>query len=51
MHPVLTEIPYDGFSFLRIGYRGKWPEALRKAYEDMQGYNEESLRKHYRRRK
>jgi hypothetical protein len=40
-------IPYDGFSFYQIDYKGEFPDALIKAYSKMNDLNEESPRKKF----
>jgi hypothetical protein len=40
-------IPYNGFSFYQIEYKGEFPEALRRAYRKMNDLNEEAPRKKY----
>jgi hypothetical protein len=40
-------IPYNGFSYYKISYKGDIPDDLRKAYEKMQEYNSENPRKQY----
>ena len=40
-------IPYNGFSFYKIEYKGDIPESLRKAYEKMNKLNDETPRKKY----
>jgi len=40
-------IPYNGFSFYKIEYKGKFPEALLKAYRDMNELNDEEPRKRF----
>lgn len=41
-------VPYNGFSYYKISYRGDIPDDLQKAYEKMQEYNSENPRKRYR---
>lgn len=41
-------IPYNGFSFYKIEYKGEYPDALLKAYREMNELNYESPRKKYR---
>jgi len=41
-------IPYNGFSFYKIEYNGEFPEAVIKAYQKMNEFNNESPRKIYR---
>ncbi len=40
-------IPYNGFSFYKIKYKGEFPESLVEAYEKMSEYNDESPRKKF----
>jgi hypothetical protein len=40
-------IPYDGFSFYKIEYKGEFPESLIKAYEQMNDLNNEAPRKKF----
>jgi hypothetical protein len=40
-------IPYDGFSFYKIEYKGEFPEPLIKAYEQMNDLNNEAPRKKF----
>jgi hypothetical protein len=40
-------IPYNGFSFYKITYKGETPEALVRAYRKMSELNDESPRKKY----
>lgn len=40
-------IPYNGFSFYKIDYEGKFPESLIKAYQQMNELNNESSRKKF----
>lgn len=42
-----TGIPYNGFSFYQISYKGEIPEYLREAYEDLETLNEKNPRKKY----
>ena len=37
-------IPYNGFSFYKIEYKGVYPDDLVKAYHKMNGFNDESPR-------
>ncbi|MEP7170729.1 MAG: DUF748 domain-containing protein, partial [Bacteroidota bacterium] len=47
IHEGENTIPYNGFSFYKIEYKGDIPESLRKAYEKMNELNDESPRKEY----
>lgn len=40
-------IPYNGFSFYKIDYKGNFPESLIKAYEQMNELNDEIPRKKF----
>ncbi len=40
-------IPFNGFSFYKIEYKGEFPESLIKAYEKMNELNNESPRKKF----
>ena len=40
-------IPFNGFSFYQIDYKGEFPEALVKAYRKMNDLNEEAPRKKF----
>jgi hypothetical protein len=40
-------IPFNGFSFFKILYKGDIPKSLRRAYKEMHEINDESLRKKY----
>ncbi len=42
-----NEIPYNGFSFFRINYKGDKPEALVKAYKKLDEFNSEPPREQY----
>ena len=42
-----NNIPYNGFSFYKIVYKGELPAALTKAYRKMNGLNNEAPRKKY----
>ncbi|MFI5220069.1 MAG: hypothetical protein ACHQNT_11350, partial [Bacteroidia bacterium] len=37
-------IPYNGFSFYKIEYKGEFPEPLIKAYREMNELNDEAPR-------
>jgi len=41
-------IPYNGFSFYKIEYKGEFPEYLIKAYQQMNELNNEAPRKKFR---
>jgi hypothetical protein len=38
-------IPYNGFSFYKIEYKGEFPESIIKAYQQMNEFNDEAPRK------
>jgi hypothetical protein len=40
-------VPYNGFSFYKIDYKGDFPEALNKAYDQMEEFNEEAPREKF----
>jgi len=41
-------IPFDGFSFYKIAYKGEYPESILRAYRKLDEYNNEAPRKKYR---
>jgi hypothetical protein len=41
-------IPFNGFSFYKIEYKGDYPESILKAYRKLDEYNNEAPRKKYR---
>ena len=41
-------IPYNGFSFYKITYKGEYPEFILRAYRKLDEYNNEAPRKKYR---
>ena len=41
-------IPYNGFSFYKITYKGEYPESILGAYRKLDEYNNEAPRKKYR---
>jgi hypothetical protein len=47
MHPGENKIPYNGFSFYKIAYKGGIPEGLIKAYRKMNELNDEAPRKKF----
>jgi hypothetical protein len=47
MHTGENEIPYNGFSYYKITYKGEIPEALNKAYRKMNELNDETPRKKF----
>jgi hypothetical protein len=46
-YPGETTIPYNGFSFYKITYKGEFPQAIIKAYQKMNELNEEAPRKKF----
>ena len=40
-------IPYNGFSFYKIEYKGEFPKSLIKAYKKMNELNDEAPRRKY----
>jgi hypothetical protein len=40
-------IPYNGFSFYRIEYKGEFPKSILKAYHQMQELNDAAPRKEF----
>jgi hypothetical protein len=46
-----STIPYNGFSFYKIVYKGEFPEDLLKAYHKMNGFNREAPRKKYQKKR
>ncbi len=47
MHNGENNIPYNGFSYYKIAYKGEIPEALTKAYRKMNELNDEAPRKKF----
>jgi hypothetical protein len=47
--PGINSVPYNGFSYYKIEYRGEWPEDLQQAYNDMAYLNNESPRSKFQR--
>ena len=47
IHAGETNIPYNGFSFYKITYKGELPESLIKANRKMNEFNDEAPRKKY----
>ncbi len=45
--PSIYKIPYNGFSYYKIDYKGEWPEDVSKAYKKMMNLNNESPRKEF----
>ncbi len=48
-NPSKNEIPFNGFSFYKINYKGEWPEDVREAYEKMLDINKRSPRSKFKR--
>jgi len=44
---VQNNIPYNGFSFYKIEYKGELPDFLLKAYKEMDELNNENPREKY----
>ena len=42
-----TVVPYNGFSFYKIEYKGEFPESLIKAYNQLNEFNNEAPRKKF----
>lgn len=47
IHQAENTIPYNGFSFYNIDYKGDIPESLLKAYQKMNELNQEAPRKKF----
>ncbi|MBA3679849.1 MAG: DUF748 domain-containing protein [Bacteroidetes bacterium] len=47
IHANENSIPYNGFSFFKIAYKGEKPEILQEAYEEMDKLNDETPRSRY----
>jgi len=48
IEPGKSSIPYNGFSFYKIHYKGEFPESLVKAYEEMNDLNSKPPREKFR---
>jgi hypothetical protein len=46
-YPGENTIPYNGFSFFKIVYKGEFPKAILKAYQKMNEFNDEVPRKKF----
>lgn len=46
-YPGENTIPYNGFSFFKIVYKGEFPKAILKAYQKMNEFNDVAPRKKY----
>jgi hypothetical protein len=46
-YPGENTIPYNGFSFFKIVYKGEFPKAILKAYQKMNEFNDEAPRKKF----
>lgn len=44
---VETVVPFNGFSYYKLDYKGDIPEKLQKAYDELQNLNEEKPREKY----
>ena len=47
IHTAKNTIPYNGFSFYKIEYKGEFPESLLKAYQKMNELDNEIPRKKF----
>jgi len=47
LHSVESSVPFSGFSYFKIKYKGELPQFLIKANEDMEQLNDEGPRKKY----
>jgi uncharacterized protein DUF748 len=47
IQPLKSTVPFDGFSYFEIGYKGAMPEPLLNAYRKMNELNKEQPRKKY----
>ena len=47
--PAKNVTPYNGFSYYKIEYKAEYPEALIKAYRQMNEINDVSPRKQFKR--
>jgi hypothetical protein len=47
IYPGENNIPYNGFSFYKIDYKGEFPESLIRAYHQMNELNKEAPRKRF----
>jgi hypothetical protein len=47
MHPGENTIPYNGYSYYKIAYKGEFPKPLLKAYQKMNELNDEAPRKKF----
>lgn len=47
IYNMTNVIPYNGFSFYKILYKGEFPESIIKAYKQMNELNDESPRDKY----
>ncbi|MGZ6501210.1 MAG: DUF748 domain-containing protein, partial [Bacteroidia bacterium] len=46
-HPIHEVVPFNGFSYFKINYKGDIPESLIKAYDKLRELNEEAPRDKY----
>jgi hypothetical protein len=44
INPIKNNIPFNGFSYYKIDYKGEIPKALEKAYEKINELNNEPPR-------
>jgi hypothetical protein len=47
IYSAANNIPYNGFSFYKIEYKGKFPESLMQAYQEIDKLNDEAPRKKF----
>ena len=47
IYSSVDAIPYNGFSFYKIEYKGEFPESLLKAYQDINELNDEAPRRKF----
>jgi hypothetical protein len=47
MHAIKNVVPFNGFSFYEISYKGEFPESLLKAYRKLSELNKEDPRKKF----
>jgi hypothetical protein len=47
IHTAENDIPYNGFSFYKIAYKGDFPKSVTSAYRRMNELNKEAPRKKY----
>jgi hypothetical protein len=47
IHSDAYVVPYNGFSYYKIEYKGEFPESITKAYQEMKELNDEAPRKKF----